>query len=65
MERRRYVSTLWTFASIVATNTVEYAGLPRVARFLRLLAHPLAALTEWALPFKALTVEQCLRLRKT
>mgnify|MGYP000185723810 FL=1 len=65
IERRRYVSTLWTFSAIVATNCVEYAGLPRLAQALRWLAWPLAAVTERVLAFKAVTVEQCLRLRRT
>ncbi len=65
IERRRYVSTLWTFSAIVATNCVEYAGLPRLAQALRYLAWPLALASEWSAPFKAVTVEQCLRLRKT
>lgn len=65
IERRRYVSTLYTFSAIVATNCVEYAGLPRLAQALRWLAWPLAAVAERVLAFKAVTVEQCLRLRKT
>lgn len=64
IERRRYVSSLATFAAIVATNTVEYLGLPRLAAVLRYAAWPFAALAERALPLKALTVEQCVRLRK-
>jgi len=64
IERRRYVSTLYTFSAIVAANSAEYAGLPRVAQALRYLAWPLALVAERAAAFKAVTVEQCLRLRK-
>jgi len=65
IERRRYVSTLWTFSAVVAANCVEYAGLPRLAQALRWLAWPVALVAERAAAFRAVTVEQCLRLSKT
>ncbi len=64
VERRRDVSSLATFVSIVVTNTVEYLGWPRLAAGLRFLAWPFAAIGESLLPLKALTVEQCVRFRK-
>lgn len=64
IERRRFVSTVFTFMGIVASNTVEYAGLRGVAQALRIALYPFLALSEKALSCKWFTVEQCIRFVK-
>lgn len=64
IERRRYVSTLFTFLAIVIANSLEYAGYPVWANQLRRWFAPFLKWTESVLDLKSLTVEQCLRLRK-
>jgi len=65
VEQRRYVATLVTFIAVVVTNSFAYAGLPRLASWLRTALYPMCYLAEKVLPFRQVTVEQCLRLRKT
>jgi SAM-dependent methyltransferase len=62
--RRRYVSTLPTFMSIVVGNTTEYAGHPKIAAALRYALFPFIFLFETIMPFNWFTVEQCVRFEK-
>jgi len=65
IQRQRHISTLPTFATIVATNTLKYAGWPRLASTCQTLARPLLGILEQGLAARCFTVEQCLCLSKT
>ena len=65
IQRQRHISTLPTFATIVATNTLKYAGWTRLAWTCQMLACPLLWLVERGLAARCFTVEQCLCLSKT
>ena len=65
IEQRRYISTVFTFMGIVVSNLIEYAGLHAAADSLRALLCPFLTPLDKALPYKAVTVEQCVRLVKT
>jgi len=64
LRRQRHLSTLPTFAAIVATNTLRYAGWDRLAMAGQRLARPLLQLAEQHLARRGFTVEQCLCLGK-